>query len=188
MTRKERNWKKFEEKTAQQTYRPSQVGSVFWDKSMCAKAFKFEMLRPVCVNSPRCVHHLSPINSKEITEDSMASNSTHRPSVQSFDHGTSLSMSGHSARQDSTSRRLEPRGDEQGPHQTTGHAVADSEADPEDERGGSLPEHDLASDATNSTVITPEDLDRICREYDELVNKTYREGICSFAYPKPQAY
>lgn len=88
-------------------------------------------------------------------------------------------MSGYSANQTSTFRRRESEGHEQSWHQTTGHTVANTEADPKADFGVSLQEHNGSLETTNSMVITPEDLDRISREYNEPINETYRPSTSS---------
>ncbi|KID93483.1 hypothetical protein MAJ_10554, partial [Metarhizium majus ARSEF 297] len=103
----------------------------------------------------------------------MAYNSTVRSSAQLSEHHTIPSMPGHSSSQNSPFRGLEPaHHHEQSQHQTAERTVADSEADSD----VSLSDN-VASEATNSTVITPEDYERISREYEEAVRETHHRQM-----------
>lgn len=60
---------------------------------------------------------------------------------------------------------------EQSQHQMAEHFVAESENYSEADSDVSLPERDVPSETTNSTIIIPEELDRISREYEETVKR-----------------
>lgn len=90
----------------------------------------------------------------------------------SNDHVAFL-MSKYNADQDSSYRSREPAEHEQGQHQTADNTLAASEVDYD----VSVPEQNVASEATNSTVITTEDLDSITREHEEAVRRTCNRQI-----------
>lgn len=92
-------------------------------------------------------------------------------------HRVISSTLGHGSTQDSSFPRLGPVEHEQSQHQMAEHFVADSETYSEADSDVSLPERDVPSETTNSTIITPEDLDRISREYEETVKETYNRQM-----------
>ena len=112
----------------------------------------------------------------------MAYSSNLGPSAQHLSNLVAPSISGHSTNQDSMLRRRESDNHKQKRRQMPGHDASNTVSDSEADSDVLIREGNATSEATNSTVITSDDLERICREYEEQVSETYRQGTFTLVY------